>query len=55
MQIFGERNMGACKTCHLVSCICLFHATRSSNLVVRLKEYVTVKETDDDNASSSYI
>ena len=56
IKIMGERDIGACKTCHILSSSPLYHATRTFQvLCIKLQEYVAVRETDDHDTSSSFI
>lgn len=56
MKIIGERDIGACETCHILQGIPLYQATRTFQvLVIRLEEYITINGTDNDDTSSSFI
>ena len=48
IKIIGERDIGACKTCHILSSSPLYHATRTFQvLCIKLQDYVAVRETDE--------
>lgn len=56
MKIIGERDIGACETCHILMSIPLFHCTRSfQTLVIKLENYVAIPETEDDGTALSFI